>query len=133
MRKIAGLLLLISILSSCNLNGSSDKYFIEGTVKNHPAKSQRVDFDILRYTADGYSATSKSAGWMESAVFGHSFLLTRQSDEMGQPEYTLEARPTPRAEAFSADEEIEAFFGKKGGKSVDDLVLPRPDPPLGLG
>ena len=39
MRKIAGLVLLISILSSCNLNGSSDKYFIEGTIKNHPAKS----------------------------------------------------------------------------------------------
>lgn len=39
MRKIAGLILLISIFSSCNLNGSSDKYFIEGTVKNSPAKS----------------------------------------------------------------------------------------------
>ena len=39
MRKIAGLILLISIFSSCNLNGSSDKYYIEGTVKNHPAKS----------------------------------------------------------------------------------------------
>lgn len=39
MRKIAGLLLLVSIFSSCNLNGSSDKYFIEGTVKNTPSKS----------------------------------------------------------------------------------------------
>jgi len=39
MRKIAGLFLLISILSSCNLNGSSDKYFIEGTIKNTAAKS----------------------------------------------------------------------------------------------
>jgi len=39
MRKIAGLLLLISILSSCNLNGSSDKYYIEGTVKNTTVKS----------------------------------------------------------------------------------------------
>ncbi len=39
MRKIAGLVLLISILSSCNLNGSSDKYFIEGNVKNHPSKT----------------------------------------------------------------------------------------------
>ena len=39
MRKIAGLILLISILSSCNLNGSSDKYFIEGTVKNSQSKS----------------------------------------------------------------------------------------------
>ena len=39
MRKIAGLIFLISILSSCNLNGSNDKYYIEGTIKNHQAKS----------------------------------------------------------------------------------------------
>jgi Uma2 family endonuclease len=57
-------------------------------------RGERADFDILRRTAGGYSATSKSAGWMESAVFGHAFLLTRQADEMGQPEYTLEARAT---------------------------------------
>ena len=43
MRKIAGLLLLVSIFSSCNLNGSSDKYFIEGTIKNHPAKSVTLE------------------------------------------------------------------------------------------
>ncbi len=43
MRKIAGLVLLISIMSSCNLNGSSDKYFIEGTIKNHPAKSVTLE------------------------------------------------------------------------------------------
>ena len=67
-------------------------------------RGKRVDFDILRHTAGGYSATSKSAGWMESAVFGHAFLLTRQADEMGQPEYTLEARANPRAEAFSPGE-----------------------------
>ena len=66
-------------------------------------RGQRIDFDILRHTAGGYSATSKSAGWMESAVFGHSFLLTRESDEMGQPEYTLEAHANPPREAFSAD------------------------------
>lgn len=55
-------------------------------------RGERVDFDILRHTAGGYSAADKSAGWVESAVFGHSFLLTRQSDELGQPEYTLHAR-----------------------------------------
>jgi thiol-disulfide isomerase/thioredoxin len=43
MRKIAGLLLLVSILYSCNLNGSNDKYFLEGTIKNHPAKSVTLE------------------------------------------------------------------------------------------
>lgn len=31
--------MVLTILSSCNLNGSGDKYMIEGTVKNFPAKS----------------------------------------------------------------------------------------------
>jgi hypothetical protein len=52
----------------------------------------RVDFDILLHTAGGYRAACKSAGWINSAVFGRSFLLTRQTDEMGQPEYDLEVQ-----------------------------------------
>ncbi len=56
-------------------------------------RGDRLGFDILRHTAGGYVTTSKSAGWIESAVFGHSFLLTRQTDKMGQPEYTLDAQP----------------------------------------
>lgn len=39
MRKILGLFIFFSIASACNLNGSSDKYTIEGTVKNHPSKT----------------------------------------------------------------------------------------------
>jgi Uma2 family endonuclease len=57
-------------------------------------RGDRLDFDILRHTAGGYAPANKSAGWVESAVFGHAFLLTRQSDELGHPEYTLEARAT---------------------------------------
>ena len=34
-------------------------------------------------------------------MFGHALLLTRQADEMGQPEYTLEPARPPCAEAFS--------------------------------
>ncbi|MDB5283071.1 MAG: alkyl hydroperoxide reductase [Bacteroidota bacterium] len=39
MRKIFSIVFLLSIFSSCHLNGSSDKYSIQGTLKNHPAKS----------------------------------------------------------------------------------------------
>ncbi|MBL0308711.1 MAG: DUF4369 domain-containing protein [Bacteroidetes bacterium] len=39
MHKIIALVLFFSIASACNLNGNTDKYTIEGTVKNHPAKS----------------------------------------------------------------------------------------------
>lgn len=40
MRKtFASILFALTLLVSCNLNGSSDKYEIKGTLKNHPVKS----------------------------------------------------------------------------------------------
>lgn len=39
MRKIFGLVFLLGIFSSCNLNGSNDKYSIDGTVKNFAGKT----------------------------------------------------------------------------------------------
>lgn len=55
-------------------------------------RCERLEFDILRHTSRGYSVTRKSSGWMKSEVFGQSFRLTRQADELGQPEFTLETR-----------------------------------------
>ena len=51
-----------------------------------------LEFDILRYTAKGYVATRKPGGWIKSAVFGKSFKLTWQTDELGDPTYTLAVR-----------------------------------------
>ncbi len=39
MRKIISVILFLIFFSSCNMAGGSDKYSIQGTVKNHPAKS----------------------------------------------------------------------------------------------
>ena len=39
MRKLLSILLLLISFSSCNLAGGSDKYSIQGTVKNHASKS----------------------------------------------------------------------------------------------
>jgi len=36
------------------------------------ARGDRLDFDILKYTAKGYVATRKQAGWVKSTVFGNS-------------------------------------------------------------
>ena len=58
-------------------------------------RGERVDFEILRHADNGYCPANKTADWAESAVFGHWFRLTRQSDELGQPEYNLEARTSP--------------------------------------
>ncbi|HZU36585.1 MAG TPA: hypothetical protein VFA18_11780 [Gemmataceae bacterium] len=55
------------------------------------ARQVPLKFDILRHTAKGYVATRKQDGWMKSAVFGKAFRLTQQVNQLGHPEYTLEA------------------------------------------
>lgn len=56
------------------------------------ARGERLQFDIFRRTSRGYSLAPKNGGWMKSAVFGHEFRLTRRTDELGHPEFTLNAR-----------------------------------------
>ena len=55
-------------------------------------RGERVVFDIFRLTAKGYVATRKQGGWLKSAVFGKSFRLLQQTDNLGKPEYTLAVR-----------------------------------------
>ena len=56
------------------------------------ARTDQLQFEIFRRTSRGYSATSKTRGWMKSNVFGQSFRLTRRADELGHPEFTLRVR-----------------------------------------
>ena len=49
-------------------------------------------FEILRRTARGYTSIRKSKGWLKSPIFGKSFRLTRDTDELGNPEFTLMVR-----------------------------------------
>jgi Uma2 family endonuclease len=49
-------------------------------------------FDILRHTKDGYVAAEPQDGWLQSAVFGRAFRLSRQTDPLGHPRYRLQAR-----------------------------------------
>jgi Uma2 family endonuclease len=56
------------------------------------ARSEELSFDILRYTSRGYVPTKKQSGWLKSGVFGAFFRLTRDDDELGNPEYTLHVK-----------------------------------------
>jgi Uma2 family endonuclease len=55
-------------------------------------REDRLVFDILRRTPKGYVATRRQGGWIKSKVFSKSFRLTRRTDDLGNPEYTLEVR-----------------------------------------
>ncbi len=57
------------------------------------ARSEKLQFDIYQYTPDGYVPTRKPGGWVRSKVFPKtSFRLTRRTDELGNPDYSLSTR-----------------------------------------
>ena len=56
------------------------------------ARREQVQFDIFRYTPEGYVRTRKQGGWVKSAVFAKSFKLTQHADEQGYPEFALAVR-----------------------------------------
>ncbi len=55
-------------------------------------RGERLEFQILRHSTRGYTPVRKSAGWLKSAVFGKAFRLTRQLDDLGHPDFTLDVK-----------------------------------------
>jgi Uma2 family endonuclease len=56
------------------------------------ARTESIRFDILRHTSKGYTPVRKQAGFAKSQVFGRSFRLTRNIDDTGNPEFSLNVR-----------------------------------------
>jgi Uma2 family endonuclease len=56
------------------------------------ARKEPLVFDILRHTPKGYRPSPKKDGWIKSNVFGKTFRLIQETNESGDPEYTLEMR-----------------------------------------
>src|SRR5688500_17305538 len=65
MRKLLSLFLFIILFSSCNLAGGSDKYSIQGTVKNHAAKSIMLEKLGLQQMTLVDSATLDEKGFFK--------------------------------------------------------------------
>ena len=53
------------------------------------ARKTPPQFDILRRTERGYSATRCKQGWMKSKVFGRAFRLETKPDRLGHPQFFL--------------------------------------------
>jgi len=53
------------------------------------ARQRPAQFDILRWTERGYSATRRRGEWLRSKVFGRSFRLESKLDRLGNPEFNV--------------------------------------------
>lgn len=56
------------------------------------ARSEKLDFQILRASSKDYEVVAPKAGWHNSAVFGKSFRLSRKKDRVGTWLYRLEIK-----------------------------------------
>lgn len=56
------------------------------------ARGDQPTFDILRHSSKGYVETRRRSGWLRSKVLGVSFRLTRQTDSLGHPDFTLQVQ-----------------------------------------
>ena len=52
-----------------------------------------VSFELLKLGPKGYTTTRKTAGsWQKSGVFGRSFRIVQETDQLGNPRFTLEVK-----------------------------------------
>jgi Uma2 family endonuclease len=56
------------------------------------ARSEKIDFQILRATSKDYETVALKSGWQASTVFGKSFKLTRKKNRVGHWSYRLEIK-----------------------------------------
>ncbi len=56
------------------------------------ARRDPLRFDILRRSRRGYVAARTVEGWVRSNVFTKEFRFTQQTDDSGEPEYSLDVR-----------------------------------------
>lgn len=57
------------------------------------ARGEEIVFQILHHRRTGYVAAPNRSGWQRSRVFGRSFRLDRQRDDLGLWKYTLHVQP----------------------------------------
>lgn len=90
--------MVLEVLSESSEEKDTERlpaYYAEAGVREFWRVDARrdVSFEVLRLTPAGYEPAREPDGWHRSDVFGRSFRLTRQTDPLGQPRFTLDVRP----------------------------------------
>lgn len=119
MRKILGFIFILSIFSSCKLNGSSDKYFITGVVKNFKGKSLKlVKLDLQKLTVVD-SATIDDKGDFKMEGVSEKGFYRLQFDERTFCMFLLE----PAKYQFNIDLSSQDPYKITGPKENDEFQL----------
>lgn len=130
MRKLLSLLLLLTFFSGCNLAGGSDKYSIQGTLKNHPAKSVVLEQLGLQKVVAVDSAKVDDKGFFKMEGVSEKGFYRLKLDEktfflllLEPSTYKVEIDPTAQ-EAFKAtgskeNDEFQKAFKELGNAQRD--------------
>ncbi|MFN8323058.1 MAG: TlpA disulfide reductase family protein [Chitinophagales bacterium] len=130
MRKLLSLLLLLTFFSGCNLAGGSDKYSIQGTLKNHPAKSVVLEQLGLQKVVAVDSAKVDDKGFFKMEGVSEKGFYRLKLDEktfflllLEPAAYKVEIDPTAQ-DAFKAtgskeNEEFQKAFKELGNAQRD--------------
>jgi Uma2 family endonuclease len=73
------------LMSAYHRAGISEYWLID-------ARGEEIEFTIYHWRKAGYVTAPNQESWQKSKVFGGEFRLTRERDEFGYWEYTLEVR-----------------------------------------
>jgi thiol-disulfide isomerase/thioredoxin len=117
MRKLLSLLLFIIFFSSCNLAGGSDKYSIQGTVKNHPAKSILLEKLGLQQMSVVDSATLDEKGFFKMDGISETGFYRLKLDDKTFFLFLLE----PSQYKVDIDVSARETFKISGSKSNDEF------------
>ncbi len=130
MRKLSTLLLLLTFFSACNLAGGSDKYSLQGTIKNHPAKSVVLEQLGLQKITQVDSAKIDEKGFFKMTGVAEKGFYRLRLDEktfflflLEPTEYKIDIDVTAQ-EPFKStgskeNEEFQAAFKNLGGVQRD--------------
>ena len=131
MRKLLSVVLLLTFFSSCNLAGGSDKYSIQGTVKNHVAKTIVLEkLGLQAITSVDSSAIDDKGGFKLQGVSEAGFYRLRLDAKtfflflLEPAQFKVEIDPTAQ-EAFkitggNQNDEFQTAF-KSLGAALRDM------------
>lgn len=117
MRKLTSVILFLVLFSSCNMAGGSDKYSIQGTIKNHAAKSVILEKLGLQKITVVDSSTVDDKGFFKMEGVSESGFYRLKLDAQTFFLFLLE----PAKYQVEIDPKAAEIFKSSGSKQNDEF------------